>query len=93
MDEEQLRDVAEIRQMMRVGNQFDVILKKLAEYQYLLKFRIVSGSEFILCTQKRSDRQLKAKIFTTADAAIMEVQRLKVAPILGTKIRYIMVEI
>lgn len=72
-----MKDIAEIRAMMRAGNRFNVVLESLTDTQYLLIFKVVGGGDFILCTQKRRDRPLQAKMFTTSDAALAEIRRLK----------------
>jgi hypothetical protein len=92
MHKDQLKDLVEIRQMMRVGNQFNVVLRKLSEHQFILIFRVIGGSEFILCTQKLSDRVLKEKIFTNADATLLEVQRLKNDANFIERVRFVLVE-
>jgi len=72
----ELKDISEIRRMMDVGNRFNVTLEKISNIEYRLIFDVAGGSRFNLSTQKRKDRELKEKIFTTSDAALLEVHRL-----------------
>jgi hypothetical protein len=70
------KDISEIRRMIAVGNRFNVTLEMRSRNEYRLVFNVVNGSQFVLSTQKRNDRELKEKIFSTSDAALLEIHRL-----------------
>jgi hypothetical protein len=74
---ENYKDLDEIRKMISAGNSFNPIIRKTNDKEYSIFFQIWNSDKgYELITQRRSDRPLIVRHFSTSDAALALVQNL-----------------
>jgi hypothetical protein len=74
---ESYKDLDEIRKMINVGNDFSPSIRKTNQNKYSIFFQLRGTNRgYDLIKQRRSDRPICIRYFSTSDATLDQVQKL-----------------